>query len=157
MGYVILLWHSLSLPYNYFGRYANFDREDWICLFCNSNQIENEYHFLLTCRFHRELRKTYLKHYYYQWPNLNKLITNRSIVINLAKHVYFASHYENKSLTISMFSINCLLCDRSNWVKFIRLALKCKLLCVESNNDECSSADISIFTVLTTVYMFCRR
>ena len=25
MGYVILLWHSLSLPYNYFSRYLQVD------------------------------------------------------------------------------------------------------------------------------------
>ena len=78
------------------GRYANVDRDDRICILCNSNQIENEYHFLLTCPFYRDLRKTYLKRYYYQWPTLNKFdnlmsITNRTIVINLAKYVYFAS------------------------------------------------------------------
>ena len=54
------------------GRYADVDRDDHICHFCNNNQIENEYHFLLICPLYREVRKLYMKRYYYQWPTLNK-------------------------------------------------------------------------------------
>lgn len=84
------------------GRYTNVGRDDRICLFCNRNQIENEYHFLLTCPFYTELRKTYLKRYYYQWPTLNKFdnlmsTSNRTIVINLAKHVYFSSRLRKQN------------------------------------------------------------
>ena len=86
------------------GRYANVDRDDRICLLCNSNQIENEYHFLFTCPFYRDLRKTYLKRYYYQWPTLNILdnlmsTTSRTIVINLAKSVYFASRQRKQIIS----------------------------------------------------------
>ena len=85
------------------GRYSNVDRDDRICLLCNSNQIENEYHFLLTCPFYRDLRKTYLKLYYYQWPTLDKFdnlmsTTNRTIVINLAKYVYFTILRQRKQI-----------------------------------------------------------
>ena len=38
------------------GGYADVDRDTRICHFCNNNQIENEYHFLLS-----ELRKLYMK------------------------------------------------------------------------------------------------
>ena len=48
------------------GRYADVDRDARICHFCNNNQIENEYHFLLICPLYRGLRKLYMKHNYYQ-------------------------------------------------------------------------------------------
>ena len=98
-------------------RYANVNRDDRICLFCNSNKIENEYHNLLTCSFYMDLRKTYLKRYYYQWPTLNKFdnlmsTTNRTIVINLANMFTLPLDNENKILAISMFSNICLVLVR---------------------------------------------
>ena len=60
------------------GRYADVDRHARICHFCDNNQIENEYHFLIICPLYRELRKLYMNRYNYQWPTLNKL-TNSNL------------------------------------------------------------------------------
>jgi hypothetical protein len=77
------------------GRHMNLLRADRICRNCNLNLIENEYHFLLICPKYRDLRKEYLKRYYYTWPNIQKftsLLTNNSTssLINLAKYIYNA-------------------------------------------------------------------
>ena len=40
MGYVILLWHSLILPYNYFGPISNFDIQNPILTFELGPNIE---------------------------------------------------------------------------------------------------------------------
>ena len=45
MGYVILLWHSLSLPYNYFGRFEH------------ENSIDFDYfHIYEQFKFHAQLK-----------------------------------------------------------------------------------------------------
>ena len=85
------------------GRYADVDRADRICHFCNNNQIENEYHFLLICPLYSELRKLYMKRYYYQWPTLNKFdklmsSNNKTVVVKLAKYIYFASQLRKQTL-----------------------------------------------------------
>ena len=58
---------------------------------CHRNLIENEYHFLLICTLYSELRKKYLKTYYYTWPNLHKFSKNIKELLNLSKYIYFAS------------------------------------------------------------------
>ena len=54
------------------GRFVNVNRDERTCRFCNGNHIKNEYHFLFVCPLYRDIRKTYLKPYYCQWPTLNK-------------------------------------------------------------------------------------
>ena len=60
MGYVILLWHSLSLPYNYFIRFAR------VCSYVEDFNVRNK---CLTakllkqgCRYHK-LRKAFSEFY----------------------------------------------------------------------------------------------
>ena len=77
------------------GRYENIARIDRICVFCNSNFVESEYHFLLACPFYRELRQRFLKPYYGHWPTLQKFDdlmckSNKTVILNLAKFIYFA-------------------------------------------------------------------
>jgi hypothetical protein len=57
------------------GRYVNIPKEQRLCIYCNMNVIENEYHFLLICPNYTLLRKMYIPNYYIQWPNVNKLCT----------------------------------------------------------------------------------
>ena len=50
LGYVILLWHSLSLPYNYFGVHANLIDVFWKkgltnVLLCISNTVGIAFYF----------------------------------------------------------------------------------------------------------------
>ena len=77
------------------GRYENIARIDRICVFCNSNFVESEYHFLLACPFYRELRQRFLKPYFGHWPTLHKFDdlmckSNKTVILNLAKFIYFA-------------------------------------------------------------------
>ena len=44
------------------------------CIFCTSNEIEDEYHFVLICNFYTELREKYIKKYYYVRPSMAKFI-----------------------------------------------------------------------------------
>jgi hypothetical protein len=56
--------------------------------------VEKEYHFLLVCPKHTEIRNKYLKLFYCRWPLLRKfenLLTKSSKeLIGLGKYVYFA-------------------------------------------------------------------
>lgn len=57
------------------------------CIYCNSNDVEDEYHFVLVCDFYTELRKLYIKKYYYARPNMAKFITllNSGSIFTLKK------------------------------------------------------------------------
>ena len=39
-----------------------------------SNTLEDEFHFVLECALYKDLRKTYIKRYYWQRPNTPKFI-----------------------------------------------------------------------------------
>ena len=78
------------------GRHDNTPRENRICEQCNTNTIENEYHFLLVCPRYRELRIKYIKRYFFSWPTTNKfetllLSSNTKTISNVAKFIYHAS------------------------------------------------------------------
>ena len=85
--------HSLMIEK---GRYDDSPRQQRLCKSCNMNQIENEYHFLLVCPYHRDLRSKYLKPYFCHWPSLNKFevllsSSSKKVISNLAKYIYFAN------------------------------------------------------------------
>ena len=44
------------------------------CTLCNSNDIEDEYHVTLVCECFRDVRKKYIKPFYYQRPNMMKFL-----------------------------------------------------------------------------------
>ena len=44
------------------------------CTLCNSNDIEDEYHVTLVCEYFRDVRKKYIKPFYYQRPNMMKFL-----------------------------------------------------------------------------------
>ena len=58
------------------GRYArnNTPREERYCLVCNSTDIEDEYHFICICPCYTDIRKKYLKRYYYVRPSVYKYL-----------------------------------------------------------------------------------
>jgi hypothetical protein len=77
------------------GRYNNIERNERKCLNCNMNVVESEYHFILVCPKFIEIRKQYLKKYYYQWPTIQKfenLFSNKSklVILNISKYIYNA-------------------------------------------------------------------
>ncbi len=78
------------------GRHRNIDRNLRICVKCNMNCIETEYHFLLVCPYYRNIRKECLPMYYCHWPNVNKfklIMKNEQcgLINKLAKYVYLAN------------------------------------------------------------------
>lgn len=44
------------------------------CIYCNSNDVEDECHFVLVCDFYTELRKLYIKQFFYVRPSMAKFI-----------------------------------------------------------------------------------
>ena len=56
------------------GRYNNTPRPQRMCTVCNSNEIEDEFHFLLICDLYTDIRKTLIKKYYYIKPSVFKLV-----------------------------------------------------------------------------------
>ena len=78
------------------GRHFNIPQINRLCTFCNMKTIESEYHFLLICPYFTDLRKEYLKPYYYTWPNLNKfenlmISGNKKTIFNLMKFIFRAN------------------------------------------------------------------
>ena len=85
--------HSLFIET---GRYDNTARTERLCKTCNTNQVEDEYHFLLLCPAYRELRRKYFKPYFCHWPTINKFealmsATTKKAISKLAHFIYFAS------------------------------------------------------------------
>ena len=82
------------------GRFRNIDRNLRLCVHCNMNVIENEYHFVMVCPKYRQLRKDHLPKYYCSFPTKQKLISlmksdNVSLLKRLAKFVYLANELRN--------------------------------------------------------------
>lgn len=68
------------------------------CRACN--KLEDEFHFLLECKLYNEIRKKYIKKYYWGRPNMIKLkelmiITNERMLLNLA--IYTESAFQINS------------------------------------------------------------
>ena len=69
-------FHCLNIEH---GRYRNELRENRLCILCNLNDIEDEFHFILKCPFYSNLRQTYIKPYYYRNPSVFKLVQLMSV------------------------------------------------------------------------------
>ena len=77
------------------GRYLNIARENRLCNNCETRQIENEFHHLLTCSKFSDLRSKYIKRYYYTWPTIQKLsnllsLKSTMMIKNVSKYLYYA-------------------------------------------------------------------
>ena len=64
-----LSYHCLCIET---GRYKNVPLEHRICPMCKSD-VEDEYHVMFKCPAYNNLRKRYLKPYYFQRPSVYKL------------------------------------------------------------------------------------
>jgi hypothetical protein len=85
------------------GRYTGTEINERICLSCNMNQVESEYHFLLVCPKYRELRYKFLKPYFCRWPTLNKFqfllnCNSNKTLYSLAKYIYFANRIRDNEI-----------------------------------------------------------
>lgn len=63
--------HNLNIES---GRHRNINRQNRLCILCNTNDIEDEYHFILICSAYRELRASHIPRYYTVRPSMFKLI-----------------------------------------------------------------------------------
>ena len=76
-------------------RHLHKNRLERICCYCNTNSIEDEFHFCLICPFYNDLRVKYLPKYFYSAPSydkFNRLLMSESaaVIRNLSKYVFFA-------------------------------------------------------------------
>ena len=95
--------HPLSVQT---GRYApnRIARNERICLYCDSGDIEDEYHFICVCNKFSEVRKKYIKTFYFIRPSMFKFIqllnsSNKMLIRNLCIFVKESLKLRN-SLTV---------------------------------------------------------
>ena len=74
------------------GRYLNTQRENRICICCNMNVLEDEYHFVLSCPAYRSVRIEFLPLFYCSWPNRHKLdnllqANSKSLTVKLCNYL----------------------------------------------------------------------
>ena len=89
--------HNLNIET---GRFYNLDRHERVCSMCNLNVVEDECHFILQCEKFIDVRRRYLKKYYWQIPScfkLAQLLSVRNIKEhnNLGKYLLLAEKIRN--------------------------------------------------------------
>ena len=89
--------HNLNIET---GRFYNLDRHERVCSMCNLNVVEDEYHFILQCEKYIDVRRRYLKKYYWQMPSCFKLIQLLSVsnireLKNLGKYLLLTDKIRN--------------------------------------------------------------
>ena len=77
------------------GRRMKITRNERLCRVCNTNVIEDEFHFLLQCPEYNDVRQQLLPNNVYTFPNIfkfNALMSdsNRQNIISIAKFIYLA-------------------------------------------------------------------
>ncbi len=97
--------HPLRIQTGRYGR-NRIARDQRYCLFCNSHDIEDEYHFMLICPFLEEIRKKYVTKYYYQRPSMFKFlemlgIDSKTKLIKISLFIKYALNKRNSSLNLS--------------------------------------------------------
>ena len=73
-------WERPVLPYEY--RLCN-----------NCNKLDDEYHFLLECTLHNDIRHQYIPHFFTERPSIFKCVAllnsnKRTVIVRLAKYIY---------------------------------------------------------------------
>ena len=89
--------HNLAIET---GRYNNISMNDRLCKFCNTD-IEDEFHFVLICPNYSEIRKKYIKPFYWKYPSVYKLVQlfnleNTTQLCKLGKYLVKAVTLRNK-------------------------------------------------------------
>jgi hypothetical protein len=100
--YMYKVWIRLS-SHNLFietGRYTGIVRNKRKCMLYNLNGLEDEFHFVLQCTKYNDLRKKYIKKYYWSKPSTFKLVQLLSVengkeLRNLGKFIHLACKSRN--------------------------------------------------------------
>ena len=74
------------------GRWKNIERENRKCELCENNEIGDEYHYILNCRYFKEVRNKYVKKRFTVRPNaitFKELMgtKNKINLVNLCKFI----------------------------------------------------------------------
>ena len=93
--------HRLEIETGRWHKPHKIPRNERKCQFCNS--LEDEFHFLLECSLYTNLRKRYIKPYYWRNPNIVKFIElmqleSEVLVKDLA--VYVQKSFEKRDVNI---------------------------------------------------------
>ena len=101
---VRLVSHDLAIET---GRRNNIQRENRICSFCDSNEIESEHHFILRCDRFNFIRQRFIPEHFSQIPtqfNFCQLMKNKdiSILYNLGRYLYHATNERKNILSLSV-------------------------------------------------------
>ena len=87
------------------GRYTGKSRQDRLCDVCESQEIEDEFHFILQCPKYLHIRKKYLNNYYYKSPSVYKLLQllgsqHTPTLAGLGKYLHQAFDLRNAALSL---------------------------------------------------------
>ena len=87
------------------GRNLGLPQAERLCKLCNTNNIVNEYHFLLACPTYCNLRNLYLPKFCWSFANIFKfksLMSNSSskTISNNAKYAYYLNKLRNQLLEL---------------------------------------------------------
>ena len=88
------------------GRYHGVNRLDRKCTLCTLNITEDEFHFVLQCESYRDLRRQFIKPYYYRRPSSFKLVQllsteNVKDLRNLCKFLFNALNHRTELLLVN--------------------------------------------------------
>ena len=80
--------------------FYNLDRHERVYSMCNLNVVEDEYHFILQCEKYIDVRRRYVKKYYWQMLSCFKLVQLLSVrnikeLNNLGKYLLLAEKIRN--------------------------------------------------------------
>ena len=96
--------HNLRVETGRYGR-NRLERNERKCLICaNSNDIEDEYHFIILCNVYNDLRVKYLPSYLYTNPSVHKFVNffntcNKNNILRMSKYIKEAT--ERRDIIIS--------------------------------------------------------
>ena len=94
--------HNLNIEWLRYGRDRK-PRSERLCYLCNNGDIEDEFHFVLKCSKFQNLRRQFIKKYYYKKPSMFKFVsllrtTNRKEIMNLGNFLLQAFEERKKFL-----------------------------------------------------------
>ena len=85
------------------GRYTGTERQNRKCIFCTTNDIEDEFHFVLICPSYQNLRMQFIKRFYYRNPSMMKFVqllnSTGKTLKNLA--LYISKAFEERNLLLN--------------------------------------------------------
>ena len=82
------------------GRFESIDRFSGVCTLCNSNSLDDEFHYLFDCQYFIEDRNKYVQRYYCRNSNVLKLaqlMNSRLVKLdNFCQKILFSTHILHK-------------------------------------------------------------